>query len=190
MLALLLFSIAMTVGCLAVALDAFSGPDEVYVIDGLPAAVMTSALGMDSLGVSERLTFSLGTIVGVLLVWDQYRTWRTTSASHGFLDYEFVPTGLRLVHLRTWGRARALVVPYGVSVNVHAGLVLKRRAGTERHYRFTISIPGRSFTFDAPIHVEKLSMAPVEEAAVLTGITFTTTGAADAIHRRDSVIPA
>ncbi len=114
---------------------------------------------------------------------DTQANWRASGRQHGLLDYQTVAVGLRLLHPRRLGRARELVVRLGEQVEIHADLLYKRRGGLERAYRYTVTAPGGSLAFTRPVYIEKLTLAPLDEAARPLGIRVVTSGAADEIAR-------
>jgi len=183
MLALLIFLVAMVVAGLTWTFKSFAAPDAKSEVDGIAPEIARSVFGLESVVISDRLVFIAATIVVFLVLWNTYVSWRTTSARYGFVEYEVVPTGLRLVRRRAWGRARSLVVGLGGELGVGAALTLQRRGGLERRYRFTFVSGSDSFSFDAPIYIEQLSMAPLEEIAAQLGITLDVTDAAEEMQR-------
>lgn len=130
-----------------------------------------------------RALFAVSAVVAGYATWDTYAGWRMTGPNHGVIDYVLEPAGIRLTRPRKVGRASELLVQRGESVEISAELVFQRRAGTERHYRFTVSAPGGSFTFTQPIYVEKLSLVPLDEVARDRGIELRTSDAATAVER-------
>lgn len=113
--------------------------------------------------------------------WDTWTAWRMTGPDHGVLDQSLEPTGIRVIRPRTWGRAHQVLVERGQTLTIDATLAFRRR--NERHYAFTVSAPGGTFRFTQPVHVEKLSLAPLDESARSLGITVVTTGDAQRIER-------
>ena len=71
-----------------------------------------------------------------------------------------------------------------LSAAIGATLVAKRRGGLERHYRFTVAAPGGSFAFTQPIHIERLSLVPLDEVAAELGVVVEATGEATLIERQ------
>lgn len=114
---------------------------------------------------------------------DGFVGWRNTGPDHGFLDQVSEPEGIRLVHRGRLGRTKQLLVQRGQTLTVGATLVYSRRGGLERQYRFTVATPTGAFTFSEVVHVEKLSLAPLDETARLMGIDIITTGEAEAVAR-------
>lgn len=111
-----------------------------------------------------------------------YGPWRATGRRHGFLDLARHPDGLAIVHPRFLARPQTLLVEPGQRVEITASVRNERRGG--RSYRFTVAAPGGIFVFDQDVHVEQLSLAPLDDAAQPLGIQIVTDGAAEAIGRR------
>ncbi|PFG37239.1 hypothetical protein ATL41_1993 [Flavimobilis soli] len=188
-LALLVFIVILLAGSLTMALGAFAAPDATSEITGVAPELAKSALGLESVTVSDRMIFVASSVVFAVALWGTYISWRTTSHRYGFVEQEVVPTGLRIVRRRAWGRTRSLVVGLGGQLDIDAGLTLSRRGGLERRYRFTFSSGADSFSFDAPIYIEKLSMAPLDKIADQLGITLNVTDAAEEMQRDTSTSP-
>jgi|GEM_PF-965550 len=93
------------------------------------------------------------------------------------------PGGVRLVSNRARADDPGVTVRHGDQVEVHATLVARRQA--ERTYAFRVRAPGGELTFEAPIYVEKLSMAPLDELAARWGFTVSVHGEAQRIRRAD-----
>lgn len=127
--------------------------------------------------------WALGAVVLGYGALDGFVGWRSTGPDHGFLDQVSEPEGIRLVHRGRLGRTKQLLVQRGQTLTVGATLVYSRRGGLERQYRFTVSAPAGAFTFAETVHVEKLSLAPLDETARLLGIDVVTTGEAEAVAR-------
>ncbi|GEK20452.1 hypothetical protein [Cellulomonas xylanilytica] len=134
------------------------------------------------------LGFAGGVVVGVAVAWDSFATWRAAGPAHGVLDYVLEPTGLRLVHHRRLLRRQELLVERGQHLVLDATLLSSRRGGLERSYRIVVSAPGGSFAFTQDGYIEKLSLAPLEQAARQLGIEVVTTGAATEIQRTAGVV--
>jgi hypothetical protein len=105
-----------------------------------------------------------------------YRWW-------SLLDSWEEPGGVRLVSNRVRADDPGVTVRPGDHVEVHATLIARR--GAERTYRFRVHAPGGELTFDVPIFVEKLSMAPLDELAARWGFTVTVHDDAQRIRRAD-----
>jgi hypothetical protein len=114
---------------------------------------------------------------------DSYTGWRMTGSNHGMIDYVLEPAGIWLVRQRNWARAHELLVQRGETVQIDAVLIYRRRAGLERLYRFTVSAPAGSFSFSQDIHIERLSVVPLDEVARQMGVQVELSGAALAIER-------
>lgn len=123
------------------------------------------------------------TVVASYATWDTYKGAVMTGPNHGLIDYVSEAAGIRLTRMRAWGRALDVVVQRGESVEIGAVLEYQRRGGLERHYRFTVSAPAGSFTFSQAVHIEKLSLTPLDEAARQLGIRVETSGEAVVMER-------
>lgn len=162
---------------------------------GSTAFLVQELLG-DRSGVSEYwgfqfpswLGFAGGVVVGIGVAWDSFAKWRAAGPTHGVVDYVLEPSGLRLVHHRRLRRRQELLVERGQRLEVDAALLYSRRGGLERSYRIVVSAPGGSFAFTQDGYIEKLSLAPLEEAARQLGIEVVTTGAATEIRRAAAVV--
>ena len=121
-------------------------------------------------------------VIASYATWDTYMGAVMTGPNHGVIDYVVEPAGVRLRRLRTWGRALEVLVQRGETVHIGAALAFQRRGGLERHYRFTVSAPGGSFAFTQPIHIEKLTLEPLDEIARQMGIRVETSGEAVAME--------
>ncbi|GIG20569.1 hypothetical protein Cch01nite_12930 [Cellulomonas chitinilytica] len=103
-----------------------------------------------------------------------YRWW-------SLLDSREEPDGLRLVS----GRARAdhpgVLVRRGDHVAFLA--IPVQRGRNERTFAYRVAAPGGELLFEAPIFMEKLSLAPLDDAASRWGFTVSTHGEALRIRR-------
>ena len=134
--------------------------------------------------VPARWVFAASVPVSAYLVHHWYWGWRATGRTHGFVDQVLEPGGLRLVHPRSLGRTQQLLVERGRRVEIGATLRHERRGGRERSYRFTVSSHDGSFSFNQDVHIEKLSIAPLDGAAHDLRIEVVTSGAAEQLGRR------
>jgi hypothetical protein len=95
----------------------------------------------------------------------------------------FEQDGLRLVVGRLAADQPGLVVRRGETLEVHAELVHQARGGLERHYAFRLVAPAGVLELRTPVHIERLTMEPLEARARAWGITVTAHGDATAIAR-------
>jgi hypothetical protein len=139
---------------------------------------------LELLGVPAWWAFAASVPASGYLFYHWYWRWRATGRQHGFVDQVLEPAGLRLVHPRPLGRTQQLLVERGHPVEIGAVLRHDRRAGRQRSYRFTVSTRDASFSFTQDVHLEKLSIAPLDEAAHGLRIEVVTSGAAIQLGRR------
>lgn len=105
-----------------------------------------------------------------------YRWW-------SFVDSREEPDGVRLLSNRARADDPGVLVRRGDDVEIHATLIARRQA--ERTYAFRVVAPSGELTFEAPIFVEKLSMAPLDALAARWGFTVSTHDQAQRIRRAD-----
>ncbi|PFG37238.1 hypothetical protein ATL41_1992 [Flavimobilis soli] len=181
---LLFFALLALGWSLSKTYGAFTGPSEL-----LESTSRVARWTGWELRLPTRLVYPVGVVASAIGLRCLYVALRTGTSQHGFVDYEVVPTGLRIIRSRMLGRARSIVVPHGQHARIHAVLTVSQRGGIERYYRFTFASSQGSFTFQSQVHVETLSLASLEEAADQLGITLETTGAATEMQRRGSIPP-
>ncbi|MGN8247082.1 hypothetical protein ACTHAM_000754 [Cellulomonas soli] len=129
------------------------------------------------------VVYAVGIVLGGWLVVDGVAGWRATGPRHGVLDQVLEPTGVRLLRPRKWGRPQELLVERRERLLIEAELVYSGRAGQDRSYRFTVSGAAGTLRFDQSVHIEALTLAPLEDTARALGIEIVTTGAAEEIQR-------
>lgn len=138
-------------------------------------------------GIPLWLALAASTLVAAFATRDTYADARMTGPRHGLIDFVVEPGGIRLRRQRKWGRPLEVLVQRGETVQLGATLTYQRRGGLERHYRFTVTAPGGRFAFDQAVHIEKLTLAPLDDVARDMGIRITTSGDAVEIERLESV---
>jgi hypothetical protein len=127
--------------------------------------------------------WAVSTPIAGLVGWNTFAGWRMAGPNHGLVDYVLEAGGMILIRRRTWGRARELLVRRGEPVSVAAELVRSARGGKERVYRFALSAPSGTMTFLHDVHIERLSLAPLDEVASTLGIEVEVSGEATALGR-------
>ena len=124
-------------------------------------------------------------LVGLLDIGAKRAPWYQMWSLVEFFDEQ---DGLRLVVGRLGGDHPGLRVRKSQTLEVHAELVYKARAGVERHYAFRLVAPGGVLEFRTPVYIERLTMEPLEERARAWGIGITVHGEAAAIQRTGAVV--
>lgn len=161
------------------------GSVVVLVVDLLGGAI--GVFDLRGSGLPLWGVMAVSAVVAAFATRDTYADARMTGPNHGLVDYVLEPGGVRLRRLQKWGRPREVLVQRGEAVQVGASLIYQRRGGLERHYRFTILAPGGTFTFEQAVHIEKLTLAPLDDAAREVGVRVETWGDATAMERSERV---